>query len=119
MSADASFKVFTHPMAEGMSFTRRGTRWTLTLETVDGGKYPPFEDYHQQRVAASELHRFIHMGVDQQWRQTSDEAGRPELVAEDSGFRLRLAPALDEPFDADSLVAAFREAFDPSGAEPS
>lgn len=111
MNGEADFKVFTHPMSEGISFTRRGTRWTLTLETVDGGKYPPFEAYHQQRVDPGELHRFINMGVDQQWRETTDEAGRPELVAEDSGFRLRLAPALDEPFDADALLAAYREAF--------
>jgi hypothetical protein len=113
MSEDGYFKVFTHPMSEGISFTRRGTRWTLTLETVDGGKYPPFEDYHQQRVAPDELHRFINLGVDQQWREVTDAAGRPELVTEDSGFRLRLTPALDEPFDPQALQAAYREAFAP------
>lgn len=114
MADDPTFKVFAHPMGEGISFTRRGTRWTLTLETVDGGKYPPFEAYHQQRVVPTELHRFIHMGVDQQWRETTDAAGRPEMVAEDSGFRLRLTPALDEPFDAQALQAAYREAFAPA-----
>jgi hypothetical protein len=104
----APFKGFAHPQGSGLTLSARGCRWTLTIETADGGPYPPFQAYHQQGMAAGEVCRFIH-GLDRDWQVQVGETGRDELVAMDNGFRVRLIPALDVPLDRAAMVAELEE----------
>ncbi|HKJ70632.1 MAG TPA: hypothetical protein VKA55_02675 [Gammaproteobacteria bacterium] len=98
------FKGFAHPLGSALTLSARGHRWTLTIETADGGPYPPFQDYHQQGMDAAEVRRFIH-GSGRDWEAATGDTGRDELVAMDNGFRVRLTPALDTPLDAAAMVA--------------
>lgn len=100
----APFKGFAHPLGSALSLSARGRRWSLTIETADGGPYPPFQDYHQQEMTAADVCRFIG-GVDCDWQAVTGDTGREELAAMDNGFRVRLVPALDEPLDAAAMVA--------------
>jgi len=103
-SGAAPFKGFAHPRGSGLSLSARGHQWALTIETVDGGPYPPFQDYHQQPMTGVEVRRFIH-GVGRDWQEQQGDTGRQELVAMDNGFRVRLTPALNEPLNRDVMVA--------------
>ena len=103
-TAAAPFKGFAHPMGSALSLSARGYRWTLTIETADGGQYPPFQDYHQREMSGAEVRRFIH-GFGRDWEVVTGDTGRDELAAWDNGFRVRLTPALDAPLDADAMVA--------------
>jgi hypothetical protein len=98
------FKGFAHPMGSALTLSARGYRWTLTIETADGGQYPPFQDFHQQLMTAGEVRRFIH-GFGRDWEVATGDTGREELMAWDNGFRLRLTPALDTPLEPDAMVA--------------
>jgi hypothetical protein len=98
------FKGFAHPMGSALTLSARGYRWTLTIETADHGPYPPFQDYHQQAMAADEVRRFID-GFGRDWAVQVGDTRREELVAMDNGFRVRLVPALDTPLDAEAMVA--------------
>ena|GEM_PF-7082573 len=104
----APFKGFAHPMGSGLTLSARGCRWTLTIETADGGPYPPFQAYHQQPMDGGEVRRFID-GFDRDWAVQVGETGREELVAMDNGFRVRLTPALDVPLDREVMVAELEE----------
>lgn len=100
---EAPFKGFAHPAGSGLSLSARGHQWALTIETADGGPYPPFQEYHQHPMTADEVRRFIH-GFDRDWQVQKGDTGREELVAMDNGFRVRLTPALDTPLDSEAMV---------------
>ena len=101
---EAPFKGFAHPQGTGLSLSARGRKWLLTIETPDGGPYPPFQDYHQQPMTAADLGRFV-SPRSLEWCPRADESARGELAALDNGFRLRLTPALEDPPDADTMIA--------------
>ena len=100
----AAFKGFAHPMGSALSLSARGHAWSLTIETADGGPYPPFHEYHQQSMSGAEVRRFID-GFGRDWETVTGDTGRDELVAMDNGFRVRLQPALDASPDAAAMVA--------------
>lgn len=100
----APFKGFAHPMGVGLTLSVRGRKWTLTLETSDGSAYPPFQGYHQREMTAADVKRFVR-GTGQDWHQQTGATGRTELVAVDSGFRVRLAPTLGAQLDRDTMVS--------------
>ena len=95
-------------MGTGLSVSARGCQWSLTIQMPDGGQYPPFQDYHQQEMAAADLKRFI-WGRDLTWERQVGEYGREELITRDNGFRLRLTTGLDQPLDAENMVAELEE----------
>ncbi len=97
------FRGFAHPRGTGLSLSARGFRWVLTIEIPDGGGYPPFQELHQRPMTAADVRRFVGgLGLD--WTRESGGSLRQGLVAMDSGFRLRLTPALDAPVDAAAMV---------------
>ncbi|MEF8793883.1 hypothetical protein [Thiohalorhabdus sp.] len=102
------FKGFAHPRGSALSLSARGNRWTLTIETADGGPYPPFQDYHQRPMTSADVRRFIH-GSGRGWQIQQGGNERSELVALDNGFRVRLTPALGAPLDAEVMVAELEE----------
>ncbi|HKL78032.1 MAG TPA: hypothetical protein VJ985_06655 [Gammaproteobacteria bacterium] len=101
-------------MGTGLTVSVRGCPWSLTLQTPDGGQYPPFEEYHQQEMTAADLQRFIN-GRGLEWEQRTGDTGREELVAMDNGFRLQLTPGMDVPLDREAMVAELEARLDDLG----